>query len=175
MNKIKYFFTKFLILVIMFLILIISFKKSNNFKNFFVSNLLNKNISFYTLKNAYTKIFGTVLPFDSLKDTSLVFNEKIDYKGISKEDDFIILEVETNYIVPSITSGIVTFIGSNENCINCIIIEGDEVDITYSNVNSNIKLYDEIKAGTYIGEVIGNNLYLNFKKDNEEIDYKKYI
>lgn len=175
MNRIRYYFIKFLVLVIIFLLLIISFKKSSKFKSFFVTNILDNNISFYTLKKSYTKLFGSILPFDTFEDSTLVFNEKIQYKSISENDDFIVLEVDTNYMVPSITSGIVTFIGSNEKCQNCIIIDGDEINIIYSNINSSVKLYDEIKKGEYIGEVIDNNLYLNFEKDNEKIDYKKYI
>ena len=170
----KRFFSKLLILSILFLLLIISFKRNITFKTWFKNNLLTNNISLYKIKQEYSKIFGGILPFDKLDIVEPVFNEKLEYKGVTLHDNYIELDVDNNYYVPSINSGIITFIGDLEDLKDVVVVEGD-IYVIYSNINTNLKLYDEVKTNDYIGETKDNKLYIQIKKDGNIEDYKKYI
>jgi stage IV sporulation protein FA len=172
---IKVFLSKFLLLTLIFLVTVISIKKDDNIKTWLDKNILSKNFSFTEIKNIYTKYLGGVLPFDNLTLVEPVFSEKLEYKSINKYKDGISLTVNNNYLVPVQYSGIVIFVGEKEGYGKTVIIESEEVTIWYSNVNSNIKLYDEVKDGEYLGETIDNKLYLLFQKDGNIVDYKDYI
>ena len=171
----KVFLLKLLILFILFLITIIFLKKDNNFKKYLKDNVFSNNISFYKIKNTYTKYFGSILPFYDAFNTESVFSERIEYNEINKYLDGYLLDVSYNYLVPVIRSGIVVYVGNKEEYGNTIIIESEDVVIWYSNIISGVNLYDEVKKGEYLGEVIDNKLYLVFKKDGDVVDYKEYI
>ena len=171
---IKTFITKLLVLVLIFLITIICIKKDNKIKEYLDKNIFSKNFSFTKIKSIYTKYFGSILPFDNIS-IEPVFSEKLEYKSINKYKDGIVLSVNNNYLVPVQYSGIVVFIGEKEGLGNTIIIESNEVTIWYSNINSNIELYDEVKKGEYLGEKRDDKLYLEFQKEGSIVDYKEYI
>lgn len=173
-SVIKTFISKFLILIFIFLITIISIKKDNDIKDYLEKNIFSKNFSFTKIKSIYTKYFGSVLPFDNIS-IEPVFSEKLEYTTINKYNDGVVLSVTPNYLVPVQYSGIVVFIGEKEEYGNTVIIEGENVTIWYSNINSNIKLYDEVKKGEYLGETLDDKLYLVFQKDGSIVDYKEYI
>ena len=86
------------------------------------------------------------------------------------------MSVSDNYLVPSISDGLVVFIGEKEGYGNTVIVEGsDGVDTWYSNMSDvSVSLYQYISNGSFIGNC-SKNLYLVFKKDGNVIDYKKYI
>jgi len=172
----KRFLFKFLVIVIIFLATVISVKKSEAAKIWIKNNLLSENFSFSKIKNEYNKYFGSILPFDKIVNTTPVFNEKLVYKELNKYNDGISLTVDENYLVPVQYTGIVVFIGEKEGDGNTVIVESENVTMWYSNITSDsIKLYDYIEEGKYLGEVIGNKLYLVFKKQGEIVDYKEYI
>ena len=56
---------------------------------------------------------------------------------------------------------------------NVIIVEGKSgVNIWYGNlINYNVKLYDTVRVGGYLGEVNDNCLYLVYSKGNSYLDY----
>jgi len=174
-SVIKTFIAKFLVLTLIFLITIISIKKDDNIKEWIEKNILTKNFSFTKIKSIYTKYFGGILPFDNLVGVEPVFSEKLEYTDINKYKDGISLTVTNNYLVPIEYSGIVVFVGDKQDYGKTVIIESAEVTIWYSNINSDIKLYDEVKKGEYLGETIDNKLYLVFQKDGNIVDYKDYI
>ena len=64
-----------------------------------------------------------------------------------------------------------------ENYGKVVIIEGiDGVDIWYGNIeNSNVKLYDYVNKGDFLGEVENNNLYLVLEKNKEYISFEEYF
>ena len=70
----------------------------------------------------------------------------------------------------------VVFVGDKENYGNTIIVEDlDGVRYWYGNITtSSLKLYDYIEKGSLIGET-STNLYLVFSKDDNYLDYEKYI
>ena len=173
MNKIKLFIIKTILLIILFFITIISIK-DDNIKEFINNKLLSENIPFTKYKNMYTKYLGKIIPFNTIDITESVFNEKIEYNSINKYNDGVVLEVSNNYLVPNLYSGIVTFVGEKDN-LKTIVIESEDITIYYQNITSNLKLYDEVKKGEYLGEVIDNKLYLVFKKEGNIVDYKGYL
>lgn len=105
-----------------------------------------------------------------------VFNEKLVYDSSSSYLDGVSLNVSSDYLVPSLDSGLVVFIGEKEGYGKTVIIEDSKgVDIWYSNLSSvNVKLYSYVSNGEYIGSC-NELLYLVFKKDGNVLDYKKYI
>lgn len=174
--KLKIFLIKTLILVVIFLVTIILIKHSEKSKEWINRNILSKNMSFASIKSVYTKYLGSVLPFDYLFETEPVFSEKLTYTELNKYNDGISLTVDDNYLVPIQYSGIVSFIGEKDGYGNTVIIEGDEITIWYSNIsNYNVKLYDYVETGKYLGETIDNKLYLVFEKEGKIVDYKDYI
>lgn len=174
-SKFKIFILKTLVLSLIFLVVIIGIKKDTNIEKWLSKEVLGKNFSFYHIKSFYSKYFGGILPFDKLLDAEPVFSEKLEYSEISKYNDGISLSVRDKYLVPVQYSGIVTFVGEKENYGNTVIIESDDITIWYSNISSNIKLYDEVKKGEYLGETIDDKLYLVFQKDGKIVEYKDYI
>lgn len=173
-NIIKVFIAKFFILLIIFLITVIAIKKDDSTKKWLNDNIFSKNFSFTKIKTVYNKYFGSIIPFDIIKEES-VFNEKLQYKNINKYKDGISLLVNNNYLVPNLYSGIVVFVGKKDDFGNTIIVESENISVWYSNISSNIKLYDEVKKGEYLGETMGEKLYLVFQKEGEYVDYKEYI
>lgn len=171
------FFNKILICFILVITCLIIMKNNNDFKNFISKNVFQDNISFAYLNNLYNKYFGKVLPSYKIEDVTPVFNEKLEYKNVNKYFDGYKLEVSNSYLVPIIESGIVVYDGDMENYGHVIIIEGiDGVDIWYGNIsNINVKLYDYVNKGDFLGEVIDNNLYLVFEKNKEFLKFEDYI
>ncbi len=106
-----------------------------------------------------------------------VFNEKITFNKSEKYLDGSNLEVDKNYLVPCISSGVVVFVGEKENIGNVIIIETeDNSTITYGNIlNTSLKLYDYVEKGDFIGEVSDTTLYLSILKDNNYLDITSYL
>ena len=129
------------------------------------------------LNNKYQKYFGNILSLDKMiPETTSVFNEKLSYTNQKKYKNGVELTVTSNYMVPILESGIVLYIGEKENYGQTIIIEQiDGVEVYYSNINSNVKLYDYIEKGNLLGEAKSNKIYLTFQKDGKYLDYKKYI
>ena len=91
--------------------------------------------------------------------------------------DGVMLTVEENYMVPTLESGIVVFMGEKDGYGTTVIIEQiDGVDVWYSNIKTNdIKMYDYIEKGSLIGETNGKKLYMVFQKEGAYLDYKKYL
>ena len=180
-KKKKSFFVSFLNKTLFCFILVMTcliiMKNNKDFKNFISKNVFHDNLSFAYLNNLYNKYFGSILPSYKTEDTTPVFNEKLSYTSINKYFDGYKLEVSNAYLVPIIESGIVVYNGNMENYGNVVIIEGiDGVDIWYGNINNiNVKLYDYVNKGDFLGETIDNNLYLVFEKDKDYLKFEDYI
>ena len=177
-KNIKKVINKFLLSVILLLIGMIIIKNNPKIKPLLIENIFEKSIKFSKTKQVYEKYFGNILSLDKvIKETEPVFNEKLSYNKIEKYKDGVKLEVNNNYLVPNIESGIVVYIGVKEDLGNTVIIDQiNGVETLYSNINiNNYKLYDYIEKGEVLGEVKDNNLYISFKKDGKYLDYKEYI
>ena len=170
--------TRILIAIILFFGLII-FANTTKIGNKFVKEIMLKdNMSFSKIANVYDRYFGNIVPFEDLmKNDTTVFNEKMTYENIAYYKEGYELTVKENYLVPTINSGIVVFIGEKEGFGNTIIIQGiDEIDYWYSIIdNSTVALYDYVEKGEYLGTSKGNKLYLTFKKGTEYLDYDEVL
>lgn len=176
-KEVKVFLNKLLISIIIFLIALISVKKTPTLKPVLKDKIYEDSFKFITIKNFYEKYFGNFLSTTISKETTPVFNEKISYQKINKYKDGVELIVNENYLVPVIESGIVVYIGEKEDYGYTIIVEQvNGIDVSYSNINPiDIKIYDYVEKGSLLGESKSKNLYLVFQKNGEYLDYKKYI
>lgn len=177
-NKIYGFINRFLITALITVILLICLKKNSYFKQLFYKNVFEVNFDFAGVNEIYKKYFGGSIPFSNLfgEDTSLVFNETLNYNNYSSYLDGVKLDVDSNYLVPVLNSGLVVFIGEKDGYGNTVIVQQvNGVDVWYSNVsNISVQLYDYVSKGTLVGEC-NDSLYLVFKKDGNVLDYKEYI
>ena len=167
-----------LFLIVIFLVLSILSKSSVEFKNYIYKNIYTDNISFSKIKKIYNKYLGGVVPLKKISnDTYPVFKEKLEYNDISKYLDGVKLKVGDNYLVPVINSGLVLYIGQKDGYNNTVIIEGENgVDIWYGNMsNVSLKLYDYVEAGSLLGEVNNNTLYLVYSEDNDFLNVEDYL
>lgn len=178
-NKLFWIITKLLITIIITLIFLIILKKDIKIRDKFYKLVYETNIDFAQINSWYKKNFGSSLPFKDLvkEDVKTVFNETLTYKERHKYLDGVKLKVADNYLLPSKESGIVVFIGEKEGYGKTIVIDGsDGIEVWYGNLDKiNVKMYDFVEKGEYLGEVKDNNLYMVFKKNGEVLDYNEYI
>lgn len=177
-SNLKSFFNKILVCVLLFLIVMILIKNNPSFKNKIYAFIYENNISFSSFREWYSNKFGGVVPFDkiTIDDSVSVFSEEIKYNEVISYNNGAKLNVDSGYLVPVIESGIVVYMGEKEGYGYTIIVQqNDGVDCWYSNINTNIKLYDYIEKGSLLGEAKDSNIYLYFQKNGEFIDYKEYI
>ncbi len=172
------FLSRTLITMILTLLVFIALKGNKNFSQKFYQLVFETNFSFASVNKWYEKHFGSSLPFQNLwkeKEVS-VFKQSLAYTSISKYLDGANLEVEENYMVPILGSGLVIFSGEKEGYGNTVIIQqSDGVDVWYGNLDSKlIKLYDYVEEGSLLGEVHGN-LYLVFKKGATVLNFEDYL
>lgn len=175
---IRSFINRLLIVTIIFLSCLILIKSNNSFKNILIKYVYEDSFKFTKLKAIYEKYFGKILSIDKVAPKEeAVFNEKLEYSKANVYNDGAVLTVSDNYMVPTLESGIVVFIGEKEGYGSTVIIEQvDGIDVWYSNIKANnIKMYDYIEKGSLIGEIKGKKLYMVFQKDGAFLDYKKYI
>ena len=176
-NRFMHFINKCLSAVLIGIIALIVMEYSPKFKKFMNDEILGKNISFGFLGNIYKKYFGNVLPTNVDNKIVEVFNEKLTFTKSEKYLDGEKLEVSKNYLVPSISSGVVVFIGDKDDIGKVVVVEGeDKSTITYGNIlNTSLKLYDYVEKGNFIGEVNDKELYLSILKDNNYLDIASYL
>jgi len=175
------FFSKILNRVLITGVLTIScmifIKRDSSFKDFFYDKVIGVNFDFAYVNSVYHKYFGGVLPFSDLfNSTEPVFNESLVYSDSVNYLDGVSLTVKDDYLVPSIDSGLVIFVGEKEGYGNTVIIQGiNGVDVWYGNLNNiDVSLYEYVSKGVIVGGC-SNNLYMVFKKDGNVLDYQKYI
>ena len=175
-NRILGFFNKMLTAILICMVCLIVMEYSPKFKTFMNEKVFGENISFGYLGKLYNKYFGEVLTTDNNKTVSF-FNEKISYNESEAYLDGFKLSVSTNYLVPVIEEGVVVYIGEKDDYGSVIVVEQtDGVNIIYGNINTNnVKLYDHVTKGSFLGEVKDNILYLVLEKDGEYLDLETYL
>ncbi len=175
-NYFKNLLIRILIVATLFLSIAIAYRTNEKFKSYIDKYLYSDSISFTKIKKIYNKYLGGVLPKIKEDNTSLVFNEKINYLSKEKYFDGVHLKVDNSYLVPVLEEGMVVFIGYKEHYGNTIIIESLEgIYYWYGNIsNISLKLYDYVEKGSFVGEA-SNDLYLIFSKDDIFLDYEEFI
>lgn len=121
-NLFKNIVLRVLITIIVTLILLIGFKMNNNFKKTFYHYVYEENFPFSAVKNFLQEKFGTSLTFDKIVTDEEVFNEKLSYKDKSLYHDGVKLTVSSEYMIPSLESGLVVYIGEKENYKQVVIV-----------------------------------------------------
>ncbi len=176
-NLFKNIVLRVLITIIVTLILLIGFKMNNNFKKTFYHYVYEENFPFSVVKNFLQEKLGTSLTFDKIVTDEEVFNEKLSYKDKSLYHDGVKLTVSSEYMIPSLESGIVVYIGEKENYKQVVIVQQmNGVDVWYGNIKqANVKLYDYVEKGSLIGQVDNKTLYLVFQKEGKFVDYQSYL
>ena len=167
---------KILITIIISLVILIGIKASTSFKTKFYKKVYETSITFAKINTIYNTYFGKIIPVNNLEVVKPVFNESLVYQKKEAYLDGANLHIDSEYLVPSLSSGVVVYIGNKEGYGNTLIISSnDGTDIWYGNMDRiDLKLYDYVDKGTYIGTA-HSNLYLVFKKDGKVIPYDKYI
>ena len=176
--SIKKLFSKLMVCIVLFLLVSIFYKSNTSFNNFVNKHFYNNTFNFTKVKNLYNKYLGGIFPLDKVTNTTeVVFNEKLKYSSFSKYKDGVKLDVDDNYLVPNVSSGLVVFIGEKEGYGNVIIVKTeDDIDIWYGNINNSVvKLYDYVEKGSFLGEAKGNYLYLVYCQDGKFLDYEKML
>ena len=176
---IKNYILKILVVALLTISTLIALKINPSFKTEFHKQIFSTNLSFAVINKWYQDNFGSPLPFKNFFKEPLetVFNEKLNYKEINMYKDGISLKVEEQYLVPSIESGMVIFTGEKDGYGKVIIIEQTNgVEVWYGNFDTiNVKIYDYIEKGTYLGQILKNELYLVFMKDGIYLPYENYL
>ena len=181
---IKNLFSKIFICLIILLVCLIVVKYDKNNKNLINSFLLKNDLSFAKLNNLYEKYIGNILPFETKKNNNItsVFNEKFVYKDISIYKNGYKLEVDNDYYIPLIESGVVVFVGENEDYGKTVIVEQvDGVCVTYGNKNANeIAMFTKDSTDLVKTSGDSNYEYLTlkekvFEKDGEYLKYNDFI
>ena len=168
---------KVLLTIIVTLLLLIGFKLSTDFKQLFNKYVYQTSFPFAELKEVYQDYFGTAFLSDKSEDTTQVFTEKLVYSQKNLYHDGVALTVNNHYMVPSLNSGIVVFIGPKDVYGNTVIVQQmDGVDVWYGNIDTtNVALYDYVEKGSLIGETKDKTLYLAFQKEGNFVDYNEYV
>ena len=150
---------------------------NSNFKKTFYHYVYEENFPFSVVKNFLQEKFGTSLTFDKIVTDEEVFNENLSYKDKSLYHDGVKLTVSSEYMIPSLESGIVVYIGEKENYKQVVIVQQmNGVDVWYGNIKqANVKLYDYVEKGSLIGQVDNKTLYLVFQKEGKFVDYQSYL
>lgn len=176
-SRFSKFLSKFLVFIIIVLSFLIAFKKNTELKDYIYKKVFESNIGFVKINEIYKKYFGSSVPLKDNTKTQLVSAEKLEYESIEDYKEGAKLIVKDNYLIPSLDSGLVIFVGDKEDFGKTIIIQRpDNIEVWYSNLeNTNVKLYDYVKKGSNLGQVKEKTLYISFYKDGKSIDYKKYI
>ncbi|MGM9834175.1 MAG: peptidoglycan DD-metalloendopeptidase family protein [Bacilli bacterium] len=162
--------------IVIYLVAMIFINSSESNKELFQTYVLEKNFNFSGITSTYNKYFGDVLPIE-VPEEKMVFNESLTYKDITEYKDGFSLNVGKNYLMPTLKSGLIVFVGEKEDYGNTIIIQGiDGVNIWYSHINLvDYSLYDYVEEGTFLGEATEDNIYLVFSKDGNYIGYEEYF
>lgn len=179
MKKMYNFFIRSFLCIILFLILAILCKKNVEYKEYIHGQIYQQNMSFSSFKNFYNRYLGGIFPIENVIRLSAdaVFNEKMMYQQVNAYEDGAKLTVQQNYLVPNMEEGIVVYIGEKKKYHQVVIVENSAgIDIWYGNLsNVNVKLYDHIGSGAYLGEADGNFIYLVYTKENRFLNYQDYL
>lgn len=143
-------------------------------KNIVDNDIILKNsLDFSYIRSKSRFLFGQSL----LKKDTYVTSEKIKYQKIEEYKNGYRLQVDRNYVIKNIKSGVVIFIGNTEFADKTIKIESEDgLIISYANLeNISVNMYDYIDGNKILGCVVDNNFYISFEKNKEYLTYEEYL
>ena len=177
--KFSKFCSKIMVLIVVLLVCMIMLKSNADLRDKVYHVVFQKNISFAKINEIYKRYFGSSVPLASEKkeEASLVSAVKLEYSNHEKYKDGVKLTVADNYLVPSLDSGLIVFVGEKEGYGNTIVVQrSDSVEVWYCNIKDvNVSLYDYIKKGDSLGQANGKFIYMVFTKEGNILDYQKYL
>ena len=174
-KAIKAAINKFLSMVVVFLLGMISVKINPDLQPMIREKVFESSFSFTKLQNIYQKYFGSLYPKEKKEEVLAVFQEN---PSIKQEEipGGVKLTVSDSSSVSAVLDGLIVFVGVQDNKNTVIIDQVDGVTAIYQNVLlENYKLYDYIEKGQEFGKVDSNEYSLFFQKDGVEVSYKEYI
>ncbi len=168
--KIKIFFSKCLISIIILLVGMILVKEQEKYKETFHKVLYERSLSFPSISKLYNQYFGNVL---SIGNTSLepVLSEETGFQNIEESGEGVRIKLGISSPVSSLETGVIVYLKNHM----MIVEQVNGVEVAYQNINSSKKLYDYVEKGEIIGSMEEDYLYLTFQKNGEYLDYKQYM
>lgn len=175
-NKSTNLIAKILIVIIITLSILIMSKTSKELNLKIKRIIFENNFNFNKYMNEYSKYFSEFLPFEKFLNTETVFNEELKFNEKNIYHDGVELKVGQKYLVPSIDSGLVVYIGEKENYGKVVIIQQvNGIDLWYGNLDTvAVDLYDYIEKGTLIGETLNDSLFVVLEKEGTYLNYDEY-
>lgn len=165
--------TRTLLSLIMFFAMSIILSNDNHFLK--INDILfSSNIDFSYFKSKIDILFGN---FFNINTSTYVSSNKINYKNIENFRNGYKITTDYNYVINSLTSGTVIYIGNKDYYGRTIIIEGDDgINYWYSHIeNISINLYDYVSSSNVIGSVIDNYFILTLEKEGKYLSYEDYL
>lgn len=135
--------------------------------------ILKNNIDFSYIRSKTRKLLGIPL----IKKDLYVTSEKIKYYNIEEYKNGYKLTVDNNYIIKSLSDGVVIFIGNIEGLNKTVKVESsDGLIISYGYLeNISVNMYDYIDKNKILGSAENNTLYISFEKNKEYLNYEEYL
>lgn len=167
-SKLGSFINKVLISIILVLLILIFCNQNENFKNKVKELLFFNTIDFSFINNFSNKISDIFKINETLNVGDFDFEKLVsDYK------DGVMIK-SNDHDIKNIYSGIVTYIGENEDYGYTVIIQGSNgYDIWYGNLdNTDLKIYDYVEDGILVGSFT-DKYYLVIQKDGKYVSYDK--
>ena len=159
---------KFLWIMIIILIGLISIKKHPEYKTTIIKNIYEKSYSMIEPRLLYKKYFTWM----SKENTKRVNTELLKIESQEKTNEGVLLTVKEKTPIPTLESGVIVYTDDNKTIIEQI----DGVVATYQNIVLNqYKLYDYLEKGEILGEPKSNTIILSFVKSGDYYDYKNYL
>lgn len=138
------------------------------------------NFSFASFQKWYQKYFGNLFPEEITKNIGkdqMVFQESFVYQKKENIENGVRVSVGKGYLMPTLESGLVVFMGEKEDLGETLIIQQvNGVDAWYVGLTlKDLKLYDYVEKGSLLGETREKTLDLYFQKEGAFVDYQNYI
>lgn len=168
--------SKLLIAIIIVLVSLIITNFNNDIREKYISNVLERNISFSSINKFYEKYIGSFIKSDISDDMMVANANTLD--SIEKLDDgSYSVKVYKDEPLMFLGSGIIVFVGEKDNLGNTVIVQGnDGVDVWYSNVILNdYSLYDYVKKGAILGNIEDEKMIITIMKDGQKLEYEEYF
>lgn len=176
-SYLKNLFTRVLISIILVLSISIYIKNDSNNIEYINKYLFTESIPFTKINNLFKDNLGSVIPEYNKHDITVNKVDSLINLDYSTSGEYTSINTGINYMVNSLSGGLVVYKGNKDNLGNTVIIQGnDGVDIWYIGVvDSSINLYDYINKDSIIGNTEGEYLKLKLVKNGNTISYEEYI
>ena len=163
--------TRLLLSIILILGSLIATNLSMKVKNYYIGDILNKNINFNSINKLYKKFIS------QSKEEEVVANVINDVNDYEKVNNSFKFKVGVEYPISLLRSGIIVYIGDKDDLGKTVIVQGnDGIDIWYSNIDvTEYSLYDYVKEGSILGVNKDDYYMITIMKDGKSLEYSEYM